>query len=163
MDCGDTGHILISKHLAEDVEQYGDWKRRPRDLGECEVKHGVRVSVVNLYTEDVGNRSAGEGSRSASQSGGSGRRETGLEQKLDCRCCAHNCACLGGLLLLRRSPPAAMARRLRRHPLLPQLLLFRKKVLRCFPLKTGAKKKRTPTSPMVSRTKFSLVWRRSLI
>src|SRR5438477_5133230 len=55
MDCGDAGHILISKHLAEDVEQYGDWKRHLHDLGECEVKHGVRVSVVNLYTEDVGN------------------------------------------------------------------------------------------------------------
>src|SRR3954464_723910 len=55
MDCGDAGHILISKHLAEDVEQYGDWKRHLHDLGECEVKHGVRVSVVNLYTEDIGN------------------------------------------------------------------------------------------------------------
>src|SRR6266576_919573 len=55
MDCGDAGHILISKHLAEDVEQYGHWKRHLHDLGECEVKHGVRVSVVNLYTEDVGN------------------------------------------------------------------------------------------------------------
>src|SRR5438552_5184982 len=55
MDCGDSGHILISKHLAEDVEQYGDWKRHLHDLGECEVKHGVRVSVVNLYTEEVGN------------------------------------------------------------------------------------------------------------
>ena len=55
MDCGDASHILISKHLAEDVEQYGDWKRHLHDLGECEVKHGVRVSVVNLYTEDVGN------------------------------------------------------------------------------------------------------------
>src|SRR6476661_6718895 len=54
MNCGDAGHILISKHLAEDVEQYGDWKRHLHDLGECEVKHGVRVSVVNLYTEDVG-------------------------------------------------------------------------------------------------------------
>src|SRR5437763_3702602 len=55
MDCGDTGHILISKHLAEDVEQYGDWKRHLHDLGECDVKHGVRVSVVNLYTDEVGN------------------------------------------------------------------------------------------------------------
>src|SRR6476646_3017745 len=55
MDCGDTGHILISKHLAEDVEQYGHWKRHLHELGECEVKHGGRVSVVNLYTEDVGN------------------------------------------------------------------------------------------------------------
>src|SRR5205085_6341846 len=55
MDCGDAGHVLISKHMAEDLEQYGHWKRHLHDLGECEVKHGVRVSVVNLYTEDLGN------------------------------------------------------------------------------------------------------------
>src|SRR5258707_8632928 len=50
MDCGDAGHILVSKHVAEDLEQYGHWYRQLNDLGECEVKHGVRVSVVNLYT-----------------------------------------------------------------------------------------------------------------
>jgi TolB-like protein/class 3 adenylate cyclase/Tfp pilus assembly protein PilF len=55
MDCGDAGHILVSKHMAEDLEQYGHWKQRLHDLGECEVKHGTRVSVVNLYTEDHGN------------------------------------------------------------------------------------------------------------
>jgi len=67
MDCGDTGHILISKHLAEDVEQYGDWKRNLHDLGECEVKHGVRVSVVNLYTEEVGNPEVPQKFRQARQ------------------------------------------------------------------------------------------------
>jgi TolB-like protein/class 3 adenylate cyclase/Tfp pilus assembly protein PilF len=55
MDCGDGGHILLSKHVAEDLEQYGHWHRHLHDLGECEVKHGGRVSVVNLYTEDLGN------------------------------------------------------------------------------------------------------------
>jgi TolB-like protein/class 3 adenylate cyclase/Tfp pilus assembly protein PilF len=55
MDCADAGHILISKHMAEDLEQYGHWRRHLHDLGECEAKHGVRVSVVNLYTEDLGN------------------------------------------------------------------------------------------------------------
>ncbi len=55
MDCGDAGHVLISKHMAEDLEQYGHWKRHLHDLGECEVKHGVRVSVANLYTEELGN------------------------------------------------------------------------------------------------------------
>jgi TolB-like protein/class 3 adenylate cyclase/Flp pilus assembly protein TadD len=55
MDCGDAGHILVSKHMAEDLEQYGHWKHHLHDLGECEVKHGVRVSVVNLYTEEHGN------------------------------------------------------------------------------------------------------------
>jgi TolB-like protein/Tfp pilus assembly protein PilF len=55
MDCGDGGHILLSKRVAEDLEQYGDWKPHLHDLGEVEVKHGVRVQVVNLYTEDLGN------------------------------------------------------------------------------------------------------------
>src|SRR6266436_2938326 len=55
MDCGDAGHVLVSKHMAEDLEQYGHWKRHLHDLGECEVKHGERISVVNLYTEDLGN------------------------------------------------------------------------------------------------------------
>src|SRR5918912_1415480 len=55
MDCGDAGHVLVSRHMAEDLEQYGHWKRHLHDLGECEVKHGARVAVVNLYTEDLGN------------------------------------------------------------------------------------------------------------
>src|SRR5205814_5482977 len=44
-----------SKHIAEDLEQYGQWKRHLHDLGDMEVKHGIRVSVVNLYTEEQGN------------------------------------------------------------------------------------------------------------
>src|SRR4051812_33851268 len=60
MDCGDAGHILVSKHAAEDLEQYDQWDPYLHDLGECEVKHGVRISVVNLYNEDVGNPAAPE-------------------------------------------------------------------------------------------------------
>ena len=55
MDCGDGGHILLSKHVAEDLEEYPHWRPHLHELGECEVKHGVRVSVVNLYTEELGN------------------------------------------------------------------------------------------------------------
>ena len=55
MDCGDAGHILLSKHVAEDLEHYPRWQPYLHELGECEVKHGVRVSVVNLYTDEVGN------------------------------------------------------------------------------------------------------------
>src|SRR5437868_11817227 len=58
MDCGDAGHILLSKHLAEDLEQYPRWQPLLHDLGECEVKHGLRVSVVNLYTLELGNPAA---------------------------------------------------------------------------------------------------------
>ena len=49
MDCGDAGHILLSEHVAEDLEQYPRWRSLLHDLGECEVKHGVRIGVVNLY------------------------------------------------------------------------------------------------------------------
>jgi len=55
MDCGDGGHILLSKRVADDLAQYRQWQPQLHDLGECEVKHGVRVSVVNLYRDDVGN------------------------------------------------------------------------------------------------------------
>src|SRR6202040_831582 len=55
MDCGDAGHILLSKRVADDLEQYPQWRSHLSDLGECEVKHGTRVSVVNLYTDDAGN------------------------------------------------------------------------------------------------------------
>ena len=56
MDCGDAGHILLSKHVADDLEHYPRWQPHLLDLGECEVKHGVRVCVVSLHTEDLGNR-----------------------------------------------------------------------------------------------------------
>jgi serine/threonine-protein kinase len=55
MDCGDAGHILLSKHVAEDLEEYEHWRPLLHDLGTCEVKHGVRVAVVNLYADEVGN------------------------------------------------------------------------------------------------------------
>jgi len=55
MDCGDAEHILLSRHVAEDLEHLGHWKKHLHDLGEAEVKHGSRVSVVNLYTEELGN------------------------------------------------------------------------------------------------------------
>jgi TolB-like protein/tetratricopeptide (TPR) repeat protein len=55
MDCGDAGHILLSKHVAEDLEEYEKWRPRLHDLGTCEVKHGVRVSIVNLYDDQFGN------------------------------------------------------------------------------------------------------------
>src|SRR5438552_86193 len=56
MDCGDAGHILLSKHVAEDLEEYEQWRPLLHDLGACEVKHGVRVGVTNLYSDEVGNR-----------------------------------------------------------------------------------------------------------
>ena len=55
MDCGDAGHILLSKHTAEDLGHYRQWQLQLHDLGECDVKHGGRLHVVNLYTEELGN------------------------------------------------------------------------------------------------------------
>jgi TolB-like protein/Flp pilus assembly protein TadD len=55
MDCGDAGHILLSKHVAEDLEEYERWRPLLHDLGTCEVKHRVRVGVTNLYSDEVGN------------------------------------------------------------------------------------------------------------
>src|SRR5213082_213316 len=55
MDCGDAGHILLSQRVADDLGQYRQWAPRLHDLGECEVKHGVRLHLVNLYAEPLGN------------------------------------------------------------------------------------------------------------
>jgi TolB-like protein len=65
MDCGDAGHILLSKHVAEDLEHYPRWQPYLHDLGECEVKHGGLVSVVNFYTDEVGNPALPEKFRAA--------------------------------------------------------------------------------------------------
>ena len=55
MDCGDAGHILLSKRVAEDLEQYRQWRPYLHELGECEVKHGAKVTLINLYSDEVGN------------------------------------------------------------------------------------------------------------
>jgi adenylate cyclase len=55
MACGDAGHILVSKHVAEDLEEYDQWRPLLHDLGTCEVKHGMRVGIANLYADQVGN------------------------------------------------------------------------------------------------------------
>jgi TolB-like protein/class 3 adenylate cyclase/Tfp pilus assembly protein PilF len=67
MDCGDAEHILLSKHVAEDLEQLGHWHRHLHNLGEVEVKHGAHVSVVNLYTEELGNPEVPQKFRQARQ------------------------------------------------------------------------------------------------
>jgi TolB-like protein/Tfp pilus assembly protein PilF len=55
MDCGDAGHILVSNHVAEDLEQYDQWQPYLHDLGECEIKHGERLHLVNFYNQEIGN------------------------------------------------------------------------------------------------------------
>jgi len=55
LDCGDAGHILLSSHVAEDLAEYRHWQPYLHDLGECEVKHGLRLHLFNLYKEGWGN------------------------------------------------------------------------------------------------------------
>ena len=55
MDCGDAGHILLSAHVAEDLRQYRHWQPSLHDLGECEVKYGLRLHLFNLYKDGLGN------------------------------------------------------------------------------------------------------------
>jgi TolB-like protein/Flp pilus assembly protein TadD len=55
MGCGDAGHILVSKHVADDLGEYEQWRPLLHGLAACEVKHGVRIAIVNLYADEVGN------------------------------------------------------------------------------------------------------------
>src|SRR5437667_6593760 len=55
LDCGDAGHILLSGHVAEDLAEYRHWQPYLHDLGECEVKHGLRLHIVNLHKDNLGN------------------------------------------------------------------------------------------------------------
>jgi TolB-like protein/class 3 adenylate cyclase len=82
MDCGDAGHVLLSKRVAGDLEHYPRWRACFHELGECEVKHGTRISLVNLYTDKVGNPTTPEKLRQAktasAASDASARREEGF-------------------------------------------------------------------------------------
>ena len=65
MDCGDAGHILLSRRIADDLGQYSRWTPQLHDLGEVEVKHGVKIGLVNLYTDVLGNPEVPEKIRQA--------------------------------------------------------------------------------------------------
>src|SRR5438477_8779122 len=69
MDCGDAGHILLSKRVADDLEQYQHWRSLLHELGECEVKHGLRISLLNLYGDEAGNPELPEKFRQAKAKG----------------------------------------------------------------------------------------------
>src|SRR5437870_7276010 len=68
MDCGDAGHILVSKRVADDLEHYSQWRSLLHELGECEVKHGLRISLLNLYGDEAGNPELPEKFRQAKPS-----------------------------------------------------------------------------------------------
>jgi len=111
MDCGDTGHILLSKHVAEDLEQLGHWKRHLHDLGDTEVKHGAHVSVVNLYTEELGNPEVPQKFRQARQKAAmpafGEKRTRGRSWIIAAAAIILAALALGGFLLFRHSTSVA--------------------------------------------------------
>jgi len=74
MDCGDAGHILLSKRVADDLEDSAQWRSLLHDLGTIEVKHGFKLALFNLYSDEIGNSSAPK--RCASSSAGYAKSDT---------------------------------------------------------------------------------------
>ena len=108
MDCGDAGHILLSKHAAEDLEQYPHWQPYLHELGECEVKHGVRVSVVNLCTEELGNPAVPEKLKVARLAAAAKRKRAAFRRlSLAALALLVAAAAIGFLLFRYKGPPAA--------------------------------------------------------
>src|SRR5205823_5220877 len=82
MDCGDAGHILVSKRVADDLEHYLQWRSLLHELGECEVKHGVRVHIFNLYNKELGNPEGPEKFRQAKEQTAPGVADRGEELRV---------------------------------------------------------------------------------
>src|SRR5437879_2044447 len=109
MDCGDAGHILLSKHVAEDLEEYPHWQPHLHELGECEVKHGVRLSVVNLYTAELGNPAVPEKLKAARVAAAARRKRTAVRWLSSGVMSLLAVIALIGFLLFRyRRPPATV-------------------------------------------------------
>src|SRR5947207_2045181 len=109
MDCGDAGHILLSKHVAEDLEEYPHWQPHLHELGECEVKHGVRLFVVNLYTAELGNPALPEKLKAARVAGAARRKRTAFRWlSLGVMSLLAVIALIGFLLFRYRRPPATV-------------------------------------------------------
>jgi class 3 adenylate cyclase len=75
MNCGDAGHILLSRHVADGLAQYRRWQSHLHDLGEVEVKHGNRLHIFNLYTDELGNREVPEKFNAVSVAAAAGHAE----------------------------------------------------------------------------------------
>jgi serine/threonine protein kinase/tetratricopeptide (TPR) repeat protein len=109
MDCGDARHILISKTVADVLEQVSTWKTALHDLGEAEVKHGVRVHLYNLFTEEDGNRELPQKLRTAQTAAVSARRHARRKKMSLAAVAAGTIAALvvGGFLYYRHSRQAS--------------------------------------------------------
>jgi Adenylate and Guanylate cyclase catalytic domain len=139
MDCGDAGHILVSKHVAEDLESYARWRTYLHELGECEVKHGLRLTIANLYTPTLGNPQLPQKFRAPS------RRRPLLGTRFS-------------------SPPlprlSAYSWLGRVHVTCGRKRQYQSKASRCCRLKISVRIRTTPTLPMVCRMKFSPISRK---
>ena len=107
MDCGDAGHILLSKRVAEDLKEYPHWQPHLHELGECEVKHGVRISVVNLYTGELGNSAVPEKLKAAYLAVAAARRKRAAYRWLSVGVLAL-LAVIGFILFRYKRPPATV-------------------------------------------------------
>ena len=150
MDCGDAGHILLSRHVADDLEQYPQWRSHLAELGECEVKHGVRVSVVNLYTDEAGNPALPSRVAAQKASSSSGKRITNFQ-----------ILTLAALLLIGFGLPAiiftpAIVKSLRSGNSAdkPSPLSLPEKSIAVLPFENLSREPITPSSPMACRTRF---------
>jgi TolB-like protein/Flp pilus assembly protein TadD len=109
MDCGDAGHILLSKHVAEDLEEYPHWQPHLHELGECEVKHGAHISVVNLYTEELGNSAVPEKLKAARVAAAAQRKKAAFRWlSVGVGSLLAVLAVIGFLLFHYRRPPATI-------------------------------------------------------
>jgi hypothetical protein len=146
MDCGDAGHILLSQHVADDLEQYPRWRSLLHDLGECEVKHGVRVHALNLYADELGNPAAPEKFKrptveAAARHGVAERRRMSPILVAGVIICA---SAIGSFLFGTNRNRTLCGQLLQRFP---------KKALPFFRLKTGAAIPTTPILPTAYRMK----------
>jgi TolB-like protein/Flp pilus assembly protein TadD len=107
MDCGDAGHILLSKRVAGDLAQYSKWQPRLHDLGEVEVKHGVTVSLVNLYSDDLGNPATPEKIQRRQQEQRLATRDVS-RRRIALVALLLTAVALGAFLWLKRAPAPAV-------------------------------------------------------
>ena len=171
MDCGDAGHILVSRHVAEDLEHYPRWRPYLHELGECEVKHGARVSVVNLYTDESGNPAVPEKFKTVGAAVAKARPKSAIPKRasIGAAILILIAIAVGSFLFWQRGKPTTSAtaspipeksiavlpfENLSRDPDNAYFAEGMQDEILARLSKTGAKTKRTLTLPMAFRMKF---------
>ena len=160
MDCGDAGHILLSKHIAEDLAHYRHWQPHLYDLGECEVKHGVRLHLVNLHKDGLGNQAIPGKLKRAKR----WMRTTGAAAQAEIPSRWPKFLGVIALLLSGAALIVSFSILLRRGVLTapgnPPTLVSEKSIA-VLPFQNLSSERKTPTLPTAFRTRSSRVYRRS--